>query len=132
MIRVVHVARANANHPPSMLCEGLVAQTKQYLEAGFRQRLDGLEIPKKLSFYVLYGQVAKEIALFAERYQAGLIVMTKKNNFEFSRLLCGSQTLRVVRLATCPVLILKTSNPETKPMLVQQSSWSRHAQAFVG
>ena len=110
LIRVVHVANANANHAPGVLCERLVAETSRQLALRFRQKLQEEKLPQELSFYVVYGAVATEIVSFAERYEAGLIVVTKKDNFEISRLFFGSQALRVIRLAHCPVLVLKNGD----------------------
>lgn len=56
---------------------------------------------------VVFGDPGQEIADYADRTGAELIVMPSHGRRGLSRLLLGSVAERVLRLATCPVLILK-------------------------
>lgn len=55
-----------------------------------------------------YGDPGIEIVKFAQHVKADLIVMPSHGRGGLSRLLIGSVAERVVRLARCPVLILRT------------------------
>jgi nucleotide-binding universal stress UspA family protein len=55
-----------------------------------------------------FGDPGQEIANFAESLAADLIVMPSHGRTGIKRLLIGSVAERVVRLAHCPVLVLKS------------------------
>ena len=61
----------------------------------------------QVDFHVRFGDPGREIAAFAESQHADLIVMPSHGRTGLSRILIGSVAERVVRLAHCPVLILK-------------------------
>ena len=54
-----------------------------------------------------FGDPGHEIAQYAEQVEAGLIVVSSHGKSGLTRLLIGSVADRVVRLARCPVLVLK-------------------------
>jgi nucleotide-binding universal stress UspA family protein len=56
--------------------------------------------------------VAEEIVDFAERDRTDLIVIPSHARKGFDRWLLGSTTERVVRLAPCPVLVLRGPKPQ--------------------
>jgi nucleotide-binding universal stress UspA family protein len=56
---------------------------------------------------VAFGDPGEEITNFAESLAADLIVMPSHGRTGIKRLLIGSVAERVVRLAHCPVLVLK-------------------------
>jgi nucleotide-binding universal stress UspA family protein len=56
---------------------------------------------------ILRGDPGREITALAERLPADLIVMPSHGRTGLNRLLIGSVAERVVRLAHCPVLILR-------------------------
>lgn len=56
---------------------------------------------------IRYGDPGHEIAKFAKETQAGLIVMPSHGRTGLSHLVMGSVAERVVRYATCPVLVLR-------------------------
>lgn len=60
-----------------------------------------------MHFEVGFGDPGHEIAHYAERIGADLIVMPSHGRTGISRLLVGSVAERVVRLSHCPVLVLK-------------------------
>jgi nucleotide-binding universal stress UspA family protein len=57
---------------------------------------------------VIFGDPGHEIVDYADRVDAGLIVVSSHGRSGLKRLLLGSVAERVVRLAHCPVLMLKT------------------------
>ncbi|MBE9139621.1 universal stress protein [Nodosilinea sp. LEGE 07088] len=71
--------------------------TKKLSEIGY----DGVEV------VTLMGDPGTQIADYAQESAADLIVMPSHGHKGITRLLMGSVAERVVRLATCPVLILK-------------------------
>ena len=54
-----------------------------------------------------FGDAGHQIAEFAEKVEAGLIVLPSHGRTGLKRLLIGSVAERVVRLAHCPVLVLR-------------------------
>ncbi|MCG8586000.1 MAG: universal stress protein [Pirellulales bacterium] len=56
---------------------------------------------------VAFGDAGHEVADFAEKVKAGLIVLPSHGRTGLQRLLIGSVAERVVRLAHCPVLVLR-------------------------
>ncbi len=56
---------------------------------------------------VRFGDPGHEIAQYAEQVDAGLIAVSSHGKSGLTRLLIGSVADRVVRLAHCPVLVLK-------------------------
>jgi len=63
-----------------------------------------------LSFEILLGNAGHEIANYAKEIEAGLIVIPSHGRGMWHRLLLGSTTDKVVRLAHCPVLVLKSEH----------------------
>jgi universal stress protein A len=57
---------------------------------------------------VLFGDPGQQIAIFAKEMKAGLIVMSSHGRTGLAHLLIGSVAERVLRLASCPVLILRS------------------------
>ena len=62
---------------------------------------------ENLRIAVVFDDPAHGIAEFAEREKADLIVMPSHGRTGLKRLLIGSVAERVVRLAHCPVLVLR-------------------------
>lgn len=58
--------------------------------------------------FVAFGSPAPEIVAFAEKVNADLIVIPSHGRTGIPRLLIGSVAERVVRMAHCPVLVLRT------------------------
>lgn len=56
---------------------------------------------------ILFGDAGHEIAKLAERQQVDLIVIPSHGRTGVKRMLIGSVAERVVRLAHCPVLVLR-------------------------
>ncbi|MEZ6094353.1 MAG: universal stress protein [Pirellulaceae bacterium] len=60
----------------------------------------------------MFGDPGSEITRFAKENDAGLIVISSHGRTGVSRLLLGSVAERVVRLAPCPVLVLRDDSAE--------------------
>ncbi len=75
-------------------------------EKAFKERFAASPFHKS-DFHVAFGDPGGEIAAYAERIKADLIVMPSHGRSGLPRLLIGSVAERVVRLAHCPVLILR-------------------------
>ena len=56
---------------------------------------------------VKFGDPGHEIARYAEKVNAGLVIVTSHGQTALKHILIGSVAERVVRLARCPVLVLK-------------------------
>lgn len=61
---------------------------------------------------VLEGSPAKSVVDYAERHDAGLIVIATHGLTGLEHFLLGSVTERVVRMAHCPVLTMKAPKPD--------------------
>jgi nucleotide-binding universal stress UspA family protein len=79
---------------------------KHHVELALKERF-AADRYRGLHFEVAFGDPGHEIANYAQRLQADLIVMPSHGRTGISRLLVGSVAERVVRLAHCPVLVLK-------------------------
>ena len=62
---------------------------------------------KSVGFEVLFGDPGHEIVDFAKHIDAGLIVMPSHGRTGRERILLGSVAERVIRLANCPVLVMR-------------------------
>jgi nucleotide-binding universal stress UspA family protein len=69
----------------------------------------------KSDFHVAIGDPGTEVAAYAEGLKADLIVMPSHGRSGVARLLIGSVAERVVRLAHCPVLILRGLSGKRSP-----------------
>ena len=106
-IRAVHVA------PPLLMFEPSVyevlsdSERSKRLKESFAKRYAD---PKYhgVQFDVLFGDPGQMIVDFAKEIGAELIVMPSHGRTGLARLLIGSVAERVVRLAPCPVLILRS------------------------
>lgn len=71
-----------------------------------RERLDN-GMHDDVSTDVVIGNPGHEITALAEREDADLIVLTSHGRTGLKRMLIGSVAERVIRLAHCPVLVLR-------------------------
>jgi nucleotide-binding universal stress UspA family protein len=80
-----------------------IRETTQALYDRFKEkRFEGIK------FHVCYGDPGIEIAQYAEEIKADAIIMPSHGRRGLKRLLIGSVAERVVRLAHCPVFVLKS------------------------
>jgi len=62
---------------------------------------------------VLFGDPGHQITDYADQVAAKLIIMPSHGRSGILRVLLGSVTDRVVRLAHCPVLVLRPEKPKS-------------------
>jgi nucleotide-binding universal stress UspA family protein len=79
---------------------------RQELEDSVRQHFAGDKF-RGVKVEVRFGDPGTEIAALAKEVGAGLIVMPSHGRTGLAHLLVGSVAERVVRLAPCPVLVLR-------------------------
>jgi len=78
----------------------------RHVEQAFREGF-AASLFCKSDFHVRIGDPGSEIVKFAEQVGAELIVMPSHGRSGIPRLLIGSVAERVLRLAHCPVLVLR-------------------------
>jgi nucleotide-binding universal stress UspA family protein len=106
-IHVVHVLQDAVALGPEFALgvldfEQQIRETTQALHDRFNDsKHRGIQV------HVFYGDPGIEITKFAEEVKADLIVMPSHGRRGLKRLLIGSVAERVVRLAHCPVFVLK-------------------------
>lgn len=106
-IEVVHVSNL-----PSVMEPGVVWGTvtensiRENLTESFHKTVPKGKYPG-LTFVTLFGDPGSELTRHAEEVNAGLIVISSHGRTGIKRFLLGSVAERVVRLAPCPVLVLR-------------------------
>jgi nucleotide-binding universal stress UspA family protein len=78
----------------------------EILREKLRQRFSGSKYDK-VHFEVRFGTPATEIAKYAEEHHVDLIALPSHGRRGLARVLIGSVAERVVRLAHCPVLVMR-------------------------
>ena len=117
-VRVVHVAAPLVGPDNGLLYSAAEKRKCHELELRFQEQVRDDDRTKQVRFSVVFGNVGQEIASFADRCQAKMIVMAPREKTQIYRFLFGSSTAQVDRLASCPVLVLDrlpASRPEKKP-----------------
>jgi nucleotide-binding universal stress UspA family protein len=89
--------------------ESTLAQSQRALEEALRESGHG-----ECRGYVELGDPGTLVAEFAQKHGVDLIVIPSNGRTGMSRLLIGSVAERVVRLAECPVLVLKVPEPQAE------------------
>ena len=84
----------------------------EHLKEEFRNQLSE-DRHRELHFAAIIGDPGYEITKHAKDIGADLIVMSSHGRRGITRLLIGSVAERVIRLAECPVMVLKQKNEET-------------------
>ncbi|MEM8943859.1 MAG: universal stress protein [Planctomycetota bacterium] len=106
-VYVVHVAPDLTVASPEVVWQTLSeAARRQNIETAFHKEFP-TDIYRKLNLHVCFGDPGQSIAHYAEEIGAGLIVMPSHGRTGIKRLLIGSVAERVVRMAHCPVLVLR-------------------------
>ncbi len=107
-IRVVHVTQFPPALEYGVIWETISEETiTKNLNDSFANAIkDGSELTG-VSFTVLFGDPGRQICDFAADNDAAIIVMPSHGRSGFSRMLLGSVAERVVRMAPCPVLVLR-------------------------
>ena len=108
-IEVVHVTPYPSAVEPSVVW-GTYSEDKigENLLESFRKEVPD-EKYRDLKFTALFGDPGTQIANLAKEKDAGLIVVSSHGRTGISRLLLGSVAERIVRIAPCPVLVLRVN-----------------------
>ena len=106
-LNILHVLPVLSPTEPGVIWDALDdAERCQQVEQSLRERLPDAKFAG-IEIAVLVGDPGHEIADHAEKIGAELIVMPSHGRTGIQRLLIGSVAERVVRLAHCPVLVLR-------------------------
>lgn len=106
-LHVIHVLPTITASDPGMVWDVVDNDArKRDVERAFREGFAASPFHKS-DFHICFGDPGHEIATFAERLKADLIVMPSHGRSGLSRVLIGSVAERVLRLAHCPVLVLR-------------------------
>jgi nucleotide-binding universal stress UspA family protein len=113
-LHVIHVLPMISATDPGMIWEPVDNEAqKRNVEKAFRDAFASSPLGK-VDFHVYFGDPGFEIASFAEKLSADLIVMPSHGRRGITRLLLGSVAERVLRLAQCPVLVIKSHHGSAK------------------
>ena len=107
-IHIVHVLpKLSPMQPGNVWGEVDNDSRSAHVEAAVREKLPAPELAEA-TIAVAFGNPAREIAQYAQRVGAELIVMPSNVGRGGKYLLVGSVTERVMHMAHCPVLVLKS------------------------
>lgn len=105
-IEIIYVAPIpSAAEPRVMFGDYSEEEVAKHVHESFVKEVDARF--KNISFTTLFGDPGTEITNFARENDADLIIISSHGRTGISRLFMGSVAERVVRLAECPVLVLK-------------------------
>lgn len=108
---IIHVLPVLTDYEAGVLFNTVDDQARiRHTEQALRERLSAAQYA---GFHpqVAFGDPGHEIAGYAEQIAADLIILPSHGRTGLTRLLIGSVAERVVRLAHCPVLVLKAPVP---------------------
>ncbi len=106
-LHIVHVlAKLSPMEPGAVWGEVDNDSRSAHVEAAVREKLPDPKFAET-TVAVAFGNPAREIAQYAERVGAELIIMPSNTAIGGRSLLAGSVTERVMHMAHCPVLVLK-------------------------
>ena len=106
-VHVVHVLReTQSSYPDAVLKSIDHAKYRNHILAELRKVLPG-DNYKDLTLHVEFGDAGYRISDLASTLHVGMIVIPSHGRRGMQRLLIGSVAERVVRLAHCPVLVLR-------------------------
>lgn len=106
-IHIIHVMHELTVTDPGVIWQSIDNEKRrQRVTEKFAETMAELDI-KDVHFEVGIGDPAPVIADMAAEIGAGMIVIPSHGRTGFTRLMLGSVAERVVRMAECPVLVLK-------------------------
>ncbi len=111
-IHLLHVLPELEINQPGMVWGSVDDQSrKRHVEQAIRQRLSAPQY-QGIHIAVAIGDPGHEITDYADAHDIDLIVLPSHGRTGWKRVLIGSVAERVVRLANCPVLVIR--QPEKK------------------
>lgn len=106
-IHLIHVLPMLAPAEPGVIWNAIDDESREkHVREALAERLAD-DLFAAVQFKVAIGDPGHEIADYAEEVGADLIVLPSHGRTGITRLLVGSVAERVVRLAHCPVLVLR-------------------------
>jgi nucleotide-binding universal stress UspA family protein len=106
-VHVIHVLPVLEPAEPGVIWHTIDDQSRsEHAEQALRAELDRRG-HKEIRIVIRFGDPGHEIAHYAEQIEAGLVLVSSHGRTGLKRLLIGSVAERLVRLARCPVLVLK-------------------------
>ena len=105
---VVHVLQELSPVEPGEIWAQIDHETrKRHTSGALRERL-AKDNHEDVTIEVRIGDAGREVAELAEQQNCDLIVLTSHGRTGLKRLLIGSVAERIIRLAHCPVLVLRS------------------------
>lgn len=106
-VTAIHVAPPLITFEPAIIYDVIGdEERREQLQSAFGKRYADSKY-RGVRFEVRFGDPGHEIVDFAKEIKAGLIVMPSHGRTGLAHVLLGSVAERVVRLANCPVLVLR-------------------------
>ncbi|HID76495.1 MAG TPA: universal stress protein [Planctomycetaceae bacterium] len=106
-LHVIHVLPVLEPTEPGVIWQTIDDRGRsEHAEEALRAELAKRNHPD-VQVVIRFGDPGHEIAHYADQVEAGLVVVASHGRTGLKRLLIGSVADRVVRLAHCPVLVLK-------------------------
>ena len=106
-LHVIHVLPALEPAEPGVIWQTVDDESRRrHAEQALRERMGNSKFAG-VEVYIAIGDPGHEIADYGQRVGAELIVLPSHGRTGLKRLLIGSTAERVVRLAHCPVLVLR-------------------------
>jgi nucleotide-binding universal stress UspA family protein len=106
-VHVIHVLPVIEPAEPGVIWHTIDDKSRSdSAEQALRAKLEELG-RTEIRIAIRFGDPGHEIAHYAEHFDAGLVILPSHGRTGLKRLLIGSVAERVVRLAHCPVLVLK-------------------------
>lgn len=107
-VHVIHVLFELSAGEPAMVWGMLQEADRVWnVKQAIMEKIDE-DLHKKIHIEVAFGDPGSQIASYAEKIAANLIVLPSHGRTGLKRLFIGSVAERVVRLAHCPVLVLRS------------------------
>jgi nucleotide-binding universal stress UspA family protein len=108
LVHVIHVLPLLETLSPGMVWDTVDEESRsEHAEKALKDKLAESKF-EGIHMAITFGDAGQEIAEFSEKVEAGLIVLPSHGRTGLKRLLIGSVAERVVRLAHCPVLVLRS------------------------
>ncbi len=106
-VHILHVAPDLAVASPEVVWDAHSDETRRkHIENSFHEKYRADKY-RELRIAVSFGDPGHGIAEYAEAIAADMVVMPSHGRTGLKRLLIGSVAERVIRLAHCPVLVLR-------------------------
>lgn len=109
-LTVIHVAPSLSNFSmgdPAVAWQDVSDESRQEeLVQRFRDRFGDSKY-QGVTFKIAFGSPAEEITRYAQDHNTDVIILPSHGRVGIARLMIGSVAERVVRLAHCPVLVLR-------------------------